>query len=243
LRAGAVYFRDDTQSKRGAPGGDRRELSSGGFETMKAISGLFALMAGLAPWAAAFQAPAAGPAQAEPPRFERWRQGPGPGPGRFRERGPLPPGPRGPGMGRAWWKNPEVVRELELTPAQVEQIEKAVYDHRLKLVDLRADVERQELRLQPLVEAERPDEAKVGAQLDQVLAARGRLEKANTMMQLSVRRVLSPEQWKKLHARREQRPGWGGPGGPERRRGGGGFSRPPEGRPGPGEPAPPRPPE
>jgi Spy/CpxP family protein refolding chaperone len=120
---------------------------------------------------------------------------------------PMPPGqphPPGPDLGK-WWKNSDVVRELGLTEAQVIQIEQTFLDYRLKLIDLRADVERQEARLQPLIEADQPDEAKVGAQLDLLLAARGRLEKANAMMMLSIRKFLSVEQWKKLESMRERR--------------------------------------
>ena len=108
------------------------------------------------------------------------------------------------GMG-TWWKNSETVKELGLTEQQVKQIEDTFYEHRLKLIDLRADLERQETRLQPLIEADQPDEAKVSAQIDQVLAARGRLEKAHTMWMLSIRRVLSVEQWKKLQSIQQQR--------------------------------------
>lgn len=110
---------------------------------------------------------------------------------------PHPPGR--PDLGK-WWKNSDVVRELQLTEAQVNQIEQAFLDHRLKLIDLRADVERQEARLQPLIEADQPDEAKVLPQLDALLAARGKLEKQNAMMMLGIRRVLSVEQWKELQA-------------------------------------------
>jgi len=112
--------------------------------------------------------------------------------------------PRTPDLGK-WWKNSEVVAELQLTPAQITQIEQTFLDHRLKLIDLRADVERQEAKLQPLIEADQPDEAKVGAQLDLLLAARGRLEKANAMMMLSIRRILSVEQWKKLEDFKQER--------------------------------------
>jgi Spy/CpxP family protein refolding chaperone len=116
----------------------------------------------------------------------------------------------GPELGK-WWKDSKIVAELKLTPAQVSQVEQTFYDHRLKLIDLRADLEREETRLQPLMEADQVDEAKVSAQIDLVLAARGRLEKANTMMMLALRRSLSVEQWKKLEGikqEREQR--WGG---------------------------------
>jgi len=128
-------------------------------------------------------------------------QGPGP-----MGMGPGGPGAHGMGMGPhhghfgAWWKNSEVVKELQLTDAQVKQIEQNFLDYRLKLIDLRADLERQETKLQPLLEADQPNEQQVGSQVDAVVAARGRLEKTNTMMMLSIRRVLSVEQWKKLQA-------------------------------------------
>jgi Spy/CpxP family protein refolding chaperone len=126
------------------------------------------------------------------------------------ERGLLRGPQHGPELGK-WWKDSKIAAELKLTPAQISQIEQAFYDHRLKLIDLRADLEREETRLQPLMEADQVDEAKVGAQIDLVLAARGRLEKAHTMMMLALRRSLSVEQWKKLEAIKQEREHrWGG---------------------------------
>lgn len=145
-----------------------------------------------------------------------------------------------PDLGK-WWKNSDIVRELEVSESQVNQLEQAFLDHRLKLIDLRAAVEREELRLQPLIEVDQLDLPKVSAQLDAVLAARGRLEKESTMMMLSLRKVLTVEQWKKLqgiHMRHE------GPGMMKRR-------MPPPGAPeatmrkrmpGPGQPGQPAPP-
>jgi len=116
----------------------------------------------------------------------------------------------GPELGK-WWKDSKIAAELKLAPAQITQIEQAFFDHRLKLIDLRADLEREETRLQPLMEADQVDEAKVSAQIDLVLAARGRLEKAHTMMMLALRRSLSVEQWKKLEAIKQEREHrWGG---------------------------------
>jgi len=128
-------------------------------------------------------------------------QGPGP-----MGMGPMDPGPHGMGMGPhhgpfgAWWKNSEVVKELQLTDDQVKQIGQTFLDYRLKLIDLRADLERQETKLQPLLEADQPNEQQVSSQVDAVVAARGKLEKTNTMMMLAIRRVLSVDQWKKLQA-------------------------------------------
>jgi len=159
--------------------------------------------------------------------------------------GPMGPGPMtgpGPGMGMgphhgpfgAWWKNSEVVKELQLTDAQVKQIEQTFLDYRLKLIDLRADVERQETKLQPLLEADQPNEQQVSSQVDAVVAARGKLEKTNTMMMLAIRRVLSVDQWKMLQAihHRHMHERDMGPGGHEEhfrgpRRGDGPDMRPP----------------
>ena len=132
----------------------------------------------------------------------------------------------GPELG-AWWKNSEIVAQLQLSDAQIKQIEDTFLEHRLKLIDLHADVERQEAKLQPLVEADQPDEAKVSAQVELLVAARGRLEKANIMMMLAIRKQLTVEQWKKLQTLQQQREqmrrrGFGGPG--ERQ----GTPRPPE---------------
>jgi Spy/CpxP family protein refolding chaperone len=115
-----------------------------------------------------------------------------------------PPRPPEPDLGK-WWKNSEIARELQLNEAQINQIEQTFLEHRLKLIDLRAEVERQEARLQTLIEADQPDEAKVGAQLDLLLAARGKLEKAHAMLMLAIRRVLTVEQWKKLEAIKQER--------------------------------------
>lgn len=116
------------------------------------------------------------------------------------------PGMRRPELG-AWWKNSQVVRDIGLSDEQVKQIEQTFFDHRLKLIDLKATVEREETRLQPLMEADQVNEAQVSAQIDKVLAARAALEKANVMMMLSIRRVLTVEQWKKLEQIRREREG------------------------------------
>jgi Spy/CpxP family protein refolding chaperone len=125
--------------------------------------------------------------------------------------GPLPIGPPdsaefGPALG-AWWKNSEIVAKLQLNDEQVRKISQTFLDHKLKLIDLQADLDKQELRLQPLLDVDQPDESKVATQIDAITAARGRLEKENAMMMLDIRRWLSVEQWKKLKSLEPPEPG------------------------------------
>lgn len=125
----------------------------------------------------------------------------------MREPGRMPMGMMG-----MWWKNPDVAQKIGLTDDQTQKIEKTFQDFRLQLIDLHANLEKQETLLQPLVDADQPDEAKVMAQVDRVAAARASLEKANAQMMLAIRRVLTPDQWKKLkEGRPERRHYEGGP--------------------------------
>jgi len=117
----------------------------------------------------------------------------------------VPAPPRVPQELGKWWKNSEIVKKLQITESQVKQIEQAFLESRLKLVDLRAELERRELQLKPLLEVDLPDENKVMAQTQRIVEARGELEKANTLMMLSFRRILSVEQWKGLEEIREAR--------------------------------------
>lgn len=168
---------------------------------------------------------AQGPAGFPPPMVGAQRPGGPGGPGGPAFLGPPPPARiMGPSPG-TWWKDSETVRKLDLTEAQVGQIEHTFLAHRLRLVDLRADLEKQELYLQPLLDVDRPDEAKVSAQIDLITAARGRLEKEHALMLLATRRVLSTEQWKRLQALQQER-AKGSHGGPPMARPGGPGSAP-----------------
>jgi len=97
-----------------------------------------------------------------------------------------------------WWKDSDQMRTIGVSDEQVQKIEKIFQGHRLDLIDLRAALEKQEAILEPLVEADQPDEAQVVAQIDKVAQARANLEKGNAQMLLAIRRVLTVDQWKKL---------------------------------------------
>ena len=97
-----------------------------------------------------------------------------------------------------WWKDSGLMRKIGVTDEQVLKIEKIFQEHRLQLIDLHAALEKQEAMLEPLVEADQPDEAQMTAQIDKVAQARANLEKSNAQMLLAIRRVLTVDQWKKL---------------------------------------------
>lgn len=130
----------------------------------------------------------------------------------------------GMGMG-GWWKNSELATQLKLTDQQKQQLEKTFTDYRLQLIDQRAAVEREETKLQPLMDADQIDKAKVSTQVDTLIAARSKLEKTSAMMHVAMREILTPEQWKQLQSMHMRHRGMGegrgdghGMGGQEMRR-------------------------
>ncbi len=108
-----------------------------------------------------------------------------------------PPRPGPPGR---WWDNPDMVKKLGMTGDQVKKMDDIFQQMRFKLIDLNGSLRKEEALLDPLMQADRPDDAKLLPQIDRVANARAELEKANARLLLSIRHVLTVEQWKKLQS-------------------------------------------
>jgi Spy/CpxP family protein refolding chaperone len=146
-----------------------------------------------------------------------WRGGPGGDRG-----GPMERSFRGGERGR-WWDNPQVAQQIGITDDQKKKMDDIFQQHRLQLVDLNATLQKDEIILHPLIEADQPDESKVLSQIDTIAQARAELEKANARMLFDIRKVLTPDQWKKLQTMAQNRRDGMGPDG--RRWDGSGRSR------------------
>lgn len=137
-----------------------------------------------------------------------------------------------------WWNSPTMITKLKLTDEQRKAMDGILLDHRTRLIDLHANLEKAELAMDPLMSADQPNESAILAQIDKVAMARAELEKANARFLLAIRAKLTPEQWKILQADRKDRMnrrdrGW------DRRDGRrGGPPQPPDGGPGDGGPGP-----
>jgi periplasmic protein CpxP/Spy len=146
-----------------------------------------------------------------------------PGPARVRvgERVMQPMQPSRPPMERAlmpglpgrWWDNPQMVQKLGINSDQQKKMDDIFQANRLRLVDLNATLQKEEITMEPLVSADTPDETRILSQIDKVAQARAELEKANARFLLGIRRVLTVDQWKKLQA---EHPGMEGRLGPAR---------------------------
>jgi periplasmic protein CpxP/Spy len=131
--------------------------------------------------------------------------------------------PGGPGMGQGFaqhrppmeqafglangqfWNNPNLVKQLNLTDDQRKAMDGILQDHRMKLIDLRAALQKAEVAMIPLMKADTPNRSAIEAQIDKVVQARADLEKANARFLLDIRMQITPDQWKQLQTMREQR--------------------------------------
>jgi len=157
----------------------------------------------------------AGQAVAQKPPGSMARPDQGPPPAMMMRGGPPPMGPHGPG---AWWNDPKVRQNLQLSDEQSQKIENISREHQMREIDLRAEVEKRSLHLHQQMEAESADAAQVLAQIDKLFQARGQLEKSQVEMILAIRHVLTAEQAKKLREIAPWAallgPGFGAPDGP-----------------------------
>ncbi len=97
-----------------------------------------------------------------------------------------------------WWDDPHMVQRLGLSAEQQKKMDQIYLDHKLKLIDLHAALEKQETLLGPMLGADQPNEGKILSQIDAIAQARANLEKEFWRMLLGIRSQLTPEQWQKL---------------------------------------------
>ena len=93
-----------------------------------------------------------------------------------------------------------MVKKLDMTGDQVKKMDDIFQQMRFKLIDLNGNLRKEEATLEPLLQADHPDDVKLLPQIDRVADARAELEKTNARLLLSIRHVLTVEQWKKLQS-------------------------------------------
>lgn len=171
-------------------------------------------------------------------------QGSGPMPPQGRpEGGPRPERHEGRGLGvppGTWWRNPATIQALSLDADQQKHLDDIFLQSRIQLISMRASLDEEQLKLEPLLNTNPPDQERALAQIAKIADLRAGLEKANARMLLSLRAVLKADQWTKLqteqHARREERDTNRGPHkGDGTARRGHGSSNTPEMPPAPGD--------
>jgi Spy/CpxP family protein refolding chaperone len=139
-----------------------------------------------------------------------------------------------------WWKNPDTIIALNLSVDQQKRMDDIFRQNRIALIDLKASLEKEQINLEPLLNANPVESTKALVEISKIADLRAGLEKANAKMLLGLRSILTADQWTKLqdlqYTRRK------GPDGDSRGNGdtrGKGPGRGPGAQAGPGVPPPP----
>lgn len=103
-----------------------------------------------------------------------------------------------------WWNRPALASQVGITADQRRQLDGIYQKARLQMIDLNAALQKEQIRLEPMITADQPDEPAIDAQIERAGKARADIEKANAGMILEMRRVLTSEQWAKLKTAIEQ---------------------------------------
>lgn len=109
----------------------------------------------------------------------------------------LPPG--------KWWRRPEIVNQLALTPEQQSKLEDAFRASANDLIDLRGEVEKQNIALRAELDQPKLDRARIRTAAARLGEARAKLFDRELMMLVDMRSVLTEQQWNRMRTAIEQR--------------------------------------
>ncbi|HEY4361637.1 MAG TPA: periplasmic heavy metal sensor [Bryobacteraceae bacterium] len=113
--------------------------------------------------------------------------------------------PRPPMSTSYWWESKVVVNNLNLTEAQLKQMNETQAAYVGRLMDLRSAVNKAESNFDSIFNQETIDARKADAAVDQLAAARGDLTRTISQLSLSLRKILTSEQWDALRDQQSSR--------------------------------------
>ena len=109
----------------------------------------------------------------------------------------LPPG--------KWWRQPEIVRQLAITDEQQTKLENIFRTSANDLIDLKGEVEKQNIALRGELDQPQLDRARIRAAAAHLSDARSRLFERELMLLVDMRSVLTETQWNRMRTALERR--------------------------------------
>lgn len=100
--------------------------------------------------------------------------------------------------GGKWWKDPGVVKQLNLTSGEVKKLDKLFVKSRRRLIELKNRVEKERFEYQTLMESQNLDESAVNRQLQKLEKARTEMNAETNRFVVEVRKILGPDRFQKL---------------------------------------------
>jgi Spy/CpxP family protein refolding chaperone len=107
------------------------------------------------------------------------------------------------GPGR-WWRSPELAKGLGLTDKEMQTMDDMFARNRNALIDMRSDIEKEQLKLEDILEKDPVNESAAQAQFKRVEERREKLAFERFKYVLEVRKTLGPERFKILTGKFEE---------------------------------------
>ena len=99
-----------------------------------------------------------------------------------------------------WWQKPEIAEELDLTADEQEKLDVLFLESQRALIDLRSNVQRQELELEALLEQADFDRRACIDQFDRRVDARSEVARRRFAFHVEVRELLGLDRYRELRA-------------------------------------------
>ena len=107
------------------------------------------------------------------------------------------------GPGR-WWRSPELAKGLGLTDKERQTMDDLFARNRNALIDMRGDIEKEQLKLEDILDKDPVNESTARAQFKRVEERREKLAFERFKYILEVRKTLGPERFKILTGKFEE---------------------------------------
>lgn len=95
---------------------------------------------------------------------------------------------------------PHVAARIGMSDALQKKVQELSFDANEKLIDLEAKLSREQLALERLLAADKPDATRAFAQIEQVSRAEAEVRKNRIGLMLKIRDTVGPGLWRKLEA-------------------------------------------
>ena len=97
-----------------------------------------------------------------------------------------------------WWQDPGIVKQLNLTSKEANQIDKLFVKSRRRMIELKNQVEKEQFEYQTLMESQNLDESAVNRQLQKLEKARSKLNSERSSFVVGIRKILGHDRFQKL---------------------------------------------
>ena len=123
-----------------------------------------------------------------------------------------PPRQGGPSSGWVWWKDEQVIKELQLSPPKARTIDRIFTEREKRIASIVEELPVEQKKLEQMVTERVVDESTFQLQVARVVFLRSRRDESRQVMLYRMYQELTPEQHKKLLEIRERNRGRGGRG-------------------------------